>query len=377
MRFVISILFLSLPFSVAQRAPLDAQGWLNKGIHEYKSARYQDAAESFQQALALNQNDTMAHLYLATAWMSQYIPGSGSPDNLELARKAEAEFRRVLDVEPDNTTTLASLASLIYQQAQGMPDFDQKSRKLDEAGSWYEKLTAADPQNKEGYYSLAVIDWVKWYAAWMLARSDLGMGPEQPGPLPDPARRQLKQRYSALIEHGISNLERALQIDPQYDDAMAYMNLWIRERGDLADSPEEYHREVETADQWVDRALQVKRAKAQAVEQTQAPQPSPSPATGAPQRIRVGQQVQELNLIRKVDPEYPPLASQARIQGTVRFTAIIGRDGHVQNLQLVSGHPLLVEAARKAVEQWEYRPTLLNGSPVEVVTLIAVNFTLP
>ena len=95
-----------------------------------------------------------------------------------------------------------------------------------------------------------------------------------------------------------------------------------------------------------------------------------------PQRIRVGGNVQAANLIRKVTPVYPPLAKQARIQGTVRFTAIIGKDGTIQNLQLVSGHPLLVAAAQEAVKQWVYKPTLLNGEPVEVVTQIDVNFTL-
>ena len=98
------------------------------------------------------------------------------------------------------------------------------------------------------------------------------------------------------------------------------------------------------------------------------------PAT--PQRIRVGGNVQAANLIRKLTPVYPSLAKQARIQGVVRFTAIIGKDGTIQNLQLVSGHPLLVEAARQAVSQWQYKPTLLNGEPVEVVTQIDVNFTL-
>jgi protein TonB len=71
------------------------------------------------------------------------------------------------------------------------------------------------------------------------------------------------------------------------------------------------------------------------------------------------------------------MARQARIQGLVRFTAVIGRDGHIQNLQLVSGHPLLVPAAQEAVRQWVYRPTLLNGEAVEVVTNIDVAFTLP
>ena len=95
-----------------------------------------------------------------------------------------------------------------------------------------------------------------------------------------------------------------------------------------------------------------------------------------PQRVRVGGNVQAANLVHKVTPVYPPLAKQARISGQVRFTAIIGKDGTIQNLQLVSGHPLLVAAARDAVTQWVYKPTLLNNEPVEVITQIDVNFTL-
>ncbi len=82
------------------------------------------------------------------------------------------------------------------------------------------------------------------------------------------------------------------------------------------------------------------------------------------------------NLIKKVDPVYPPKAKIARVQGVVEFTALIGTDGTVKNLQLVQGHPLLVDAAREAVSQWEYKPVTIDGKPVEVVTDIKVNFTL-
>jgi protein TonB len=95
-----------------------------------------------------------------------------------------------------------------------------------------------------------------------------------------------------------------------------------------------------------------------------------------PTRIRVGGNVQQARLVRQPKPVYPPLARQARIQGTVRFNAIIGRDGTIQNLTLVTGHPLLVPSAQDAVKQWVYQPTLLNGEPVEVITIIDVNFTL-
>jgi protein TonB len=114
---------------------------------------------------------------------------------------------------------------------------------------------------------------------------------------------------------------------------------------------------------------------------TAAPPPPPPPVKVVEkpkevQRIRVGGNVQQANLIRRITPVYPPLAKQARIQGTVRFTAIISKDGTISNLQLISGHPLLVPSAQDAVKQWVYRPTLLNGEPVEVVTQIDVNFTL-
>jgi protein TonB len=112
---------------------------------------------------------------------------------------------------------------------------------------------------------------------------------------------------------------------------------------------------------------------------TAAPPPPPpvkveKPVT--PQRIRVGGNVQQAKLVRQPKPVYPPLAKQARISGVVKLDAIIGKDGTIQNLRVVSGHPLLVPAALEAVKQWVYQPTLLNGEAVEVVTQIDVNFTL-
>ncbi len=106
------------------------------------------------------------------------------------------------------------------------------------------------------------------------------------------------------------------------------------------------------------------------------PPPVKAAAPAAPQRIRVGGNVQEARLSKKVVPTYPPLARSARISGVVRFNAVIGTDGRIQNLQLVTGHPLLVPSAQAAVSQWVYQPTLLNGEPVEVMTQIDVNFTL-
>jgi protein TonB len=100
------------------------------------------------------------------------------------------------------------------------------------------------------------------------------------------------------------------------------------------------------------------------------------PKAATPTRVRVSQGVTQGLLIRKVQPTYPPLARQARIQGQVLLQAEISKDGTIQNLRLISGHPMLTSAAIEAVKQWRYKPYILNGEPVEVETQITVNFTL-
>ena len=103
------------------------------------------------------------------------------------------------------------------------------------------------------------------------------------------------------------------------------------------------------------------------------PLPKAKPQSGP---LRIGGGVAEAQLIHKVQPVYPALAKSARVQGVVEFTATISKDGAIENLQLTHGHPLLVNAAREAVLQWRYKPTLLNGQPVEVITDITVKFML-
>ena len=104
---------------------------------------------------------------------------------------------------------------------------------------------------------------------------------------------------------------------------------------------------------------------------------APPPVKAAPPKtIRVGSGLAAANLIQKVQPVYPALAKSARVSGTVEFSATISRQGIIEHLTLVHGHPLLVEAARQAILQWRYKPTLLNGAPVEVLTSIVVNFSL-
>ena len=243
---------------------------INHGIAAFRSAKYADAVELFKQAAALDPDNNNARLYLATSYMSQWIPGADSPENLQFASMAKEEFNKVLEKEPNNTTALASLASIAFNQAAPLAP-DKKAEKLDEAAKWNKRLIEADPKNKEAYYTLGgPIVWAKWYPALMTARAGLRMKPEDPGPIKDQKiKEELKEKYLPMVDEGIANLQKALDIDKEYDDAMAYMNLLIRERADLLDNPDDYKKQIEIADGWVQKNLDTKKLKA-----------SRTPATG-------------------------------------------------------------------------------------------------
>lgn len=232
--------------------PPDAEQRMAQGIEAYRNARYAAAAEHFAAVLKLDPGYVDARLYLGTAYMSQYVPGSDDPANLRLTLQAIDEFQQVLNLDPEHEVALTSIASLYYRQ-----------KKYDDATEWYEKLTSLDPDNKEAWYTLGVIARDRFYPAQQAARTKAGMKPADPGPLPDPgARQELKQRYNAIVTAGIQNLEKALTIDPAYDEAMAYMNLLLRERADWLDSADEYRNEISKADTWVRKALETKKLKA-------------------------------------------------------------------------------------------------------------------
>ena len=261
-RFLVVLAVASVLAAGTGCSKLRARDQLNKGVQAYKNAKYGVAADHFKQAIALDPTYSSARLYLATSYMVQWIPGAESPENLKFAQQAQDEFMKVLQQDPNDKNAMASLAFLAYNQAQSLPA-DQKAAKYDEAADWYHKLIAIDPTNKEAYYTLGVIAFAKWNPALMLARANLHMRPEDPGPIKDKkVKEELKTKYSAIVDEGIANLQKAIDIDKEYDDAMAYMNLLIRERADLLDSPADYKAQIEVADNWLQKALDTKKIKA-------------------------------------------------------------------------------------------------------------------
>ena len=255
---------LSLSLFAGGCRKLEARDNLNKGVQAFKAAKYNEAVEFFKTAIELDPEYPTARLYLATAYMSQYIPGAESPENLAYAKNALDNFQQVLETDPNNAQAVESIASLYYLQAQGTPKLEDKIARLGEAEKWYKRLTEVEPTRKEAWYSLGVIAWAKWYPAWMEARTKAGMKPEAPGPLKDKkTREELSAKYLEMINEGIKNLEKALELDAEYDDAMAYMNLLIRERADLAENQAGHDADIEAADRWMQKALETRKIKAE------------------------------------------------------------------------------------------------------------------
>jgi tetratricopeptide (TPR) repeat protein len=358
-----SIILLLLS-SVCGLAESRRHDTLDRAVEFFTKGQYQEAAHSFEKAIALGQSETEVRLYLATCWMRLYVPGADSEGNNAFARKAEAEFKHVLRLKPNNEIALDSLAFLAYQRADGVEDPVTREARLDEARSWYQKLSTVNPKDEGAYYFLGLIAWAKWYPSYNAARAQDGTKPEAPGPIRDLAVRQnLKSRYGAMLEDGIANTKKALNIDPQYDVAMANLSLLLREKADLRDTQEEYREDIEAADNWAEKALEIREERRGT--------PAKAARTKVHERARLRPTVQNVKLIRKVDPVY---SAHTRIPDTIRFRGIIGTDGLVLDLQLLSGRLSLVSSAQGAVRQWVYAPTLLNGKPVEVVTMINVKF---
>jgi len=231
---------------------LKSRDQLNQGVRAFQSAQYPEAVEHFKTAVELDPAFPTARLYLATAYFQQYIPGAESPENTQMAKAAYDQFMKVLDQDNRNTVAMASVASLYLYQ-----------KKWDDAQQWYEKLVAVDPNNADAYYSLGFIAWSKWYPAYGTARVELGMKQDDPGPIKDKkVKQELKTKWLPTINAGLQALDKTLQINPEYEDAMSYENLLIRERADLLDSKEEYDAAIKVANDWVQKALVTKKIKA-------------------------------------------------------------------------------------------------------------------
>jgi tetratricopeptide (TPR) repeat protein len=281
MKRIIATLGLgALVFLAAGCSQLRSRYEMNQGIQAYKNRQYPQAVEHFTTAVNLDPNNVNGKLYRATAWMIQYTPGAQTALNKSYADKARNGFLDVLKDDAKNERAMDSLAFLCLQEAGSMPNItpqeqDEKNKKLDEAKSWFEKVLAINKDNRDAWYSLGVIDWMKWYTPLMNAKSTIGMKIEDPGPIKDKdVRAELRDKYGAIVDDGIQKLQQALKIDKDYDDAMAYLNLLYRERADLAETPEQYKQDFSTAETYFQNALKAKQKAQQKAAQQKQQQPA-------------------------------------------------------------------------------------------------------
>ena len=310
----------------------------------YNRGDYKEAAEQFENAVKLEPANLKAKLLLAHTLLTEYAPGGGADNTL--VSGARQQYLDVLAVEPANK-----------QAIQGMMLLYTNSKQFAEAHEWALKAIQADATDKGAYYTAAFVDWSMTYPDYAKARQAAGMKPWDPGIIPDASLRQrVRTQHGAQIEDGFRMLQIALQLDPNYSDAMAYMNLLYRIR---PGSPIP-RRNTRTSSPrricgWR-KALAAKRGQARStnppagtldvdapvpvpfVAPPPPPPPPPPPGVGpiarmeAPGAIQISGNVQVAKLVRQVAPVYPAAAHAAGTSGLVRLGVIITKEGRVRDI---------------------------------------------
>ncbi|HXM66315.1 MAG TPA: tetratricopeptide repeat protein [Candidatus Acidoferrum sp.] len=247
-------------FSTMGCNKLRARDQLNKGVTAYKNAKYEEAIDHFQQSVAQDPSLINARMYLATAFAQQYIPGADTPENNKMAEQAIEQYKHVLDMNPPRDQKVNAAKGIAYLYL--------NMKKFDDAKKYYRMAADIDPNDPEPYYSVGVIDWTACYQPRMEERAKLGLKPDENLSAKNKDQKkvcaQLKAKNLPSIQEGIENLNKAIQLRPDYDDAMAYLNLMYREKADVeCDDLAARQEDLKTADHWVDQTLSTKKAKAE------------------------------------------------------------------------------------------------------------------
>ena len=255
---------LVLAVGVSGCSKLRARDLLNKGVAAYKNAQYDTAIEDFKEAKDLDPGLMNARLYLATAYASQYIPGAPSEQNMRLGTQAVNEFKEVLEKDPNNLSATDGVGSILFQMA-GTP-YDPK--KFEESKSFHQKHIDLRPNDPEPYYWIGVIDWTLAFRANGEARAAYNRDHVQKqvkdtDPLPAALRSDYTSKFGPLVEEGITNLLKSIQVKPDYDDAMAYLNLLYRRKADMVESADERGALLKQADDLVDKVKEIKQKRAE------------------------------------------------------------------------------------------------------------------
>jgi tetratricopeptide (TPR) repeat protein len=260
---------LVLAFAASGCSKLKARDLLNKGVTAFKNGQSDAAIEYFKQAKETDPELLNARLYLATAYASLYIPGAPSQENLARGNQAVTEFKEVLDKDPNNLSAIDGIGSILFQMG-GQP-FDPK--KFEESKTYHQKHIQLKPDDPEPYYWIGVIDWTLAFRGngemrMEYNKSNIKKQVKDTDPLPAAIRSQYAAKYGPLIDEGVTQLQKAISLRPDYDDAMAYLNLLYRRKADMVESKEEREALLKQAEDLVDKVKEIKQKR------SEQPQPS-------------------------------------------------------------------------------------------------------
>jgi tetratricopeptide (TPR) repeat protein len=242
---------------------LKARDLLNQGTVAYKDGQTDKAIEDFKESTELDPSLLMARLYLATAYQGQFIPGAPSDENKRYGAQALQEWQNVLKIDPNNLTALDGIGSLLYNM--GNPPFSPE--KFEESKTYHQKHIALKPDDPDPYYWVGVIDWtLAWHANQTLradynrAHATKQVKDDQPFPVPA-MRDEFTAKYGQTISEGVDALKKAIDRKPDYDDAMAYLNLLYRQQADTTADPAQRDELLKQADQLIEQVKQIKQKK--------------------------------------------------------------------------------------------------------------------
>jgi tetratricopeptide (TPR) repeat protein len=257
-----AVAFVAVGFGASGCAKLKARDELNKGVAAYRDGKYDQAIEFFKDAKDNDPTLTNARLYLATAYATQYIPGAPSDENVRMGEAAVKEFQDVLTADANNISAIDGIGSILFNMA-GTP---YTPARFLESKTYHQKHIALRPEDPEPYYWIGVIDWTLSYRANLVARGSwrlahAGKALKDDDPMPPDVRDTYIKENGQMIDEGIDSLKKALELRPDYDDAMAYLNLLLRRKADEAATPDERASLLKQADDYVEKAKEIKQKK--------------------------------------------------------------------------------------------------------------------
>jgi tetratricopeptide (TPR) repeat protein len=233
----LTLAFLAmLALAATSCAKLQARDNLNKGSIAFRDAHYENAVNFFKKAVELDPDLTTARIFLATAYQQQFIPDGRGEDNAKFAQLAIQTFEDVLNRDPNNINAIAGLAGIYYSLGSSDKSKLQKSRE------YYMKYAQLDSTNPAPYYTIAVLDWLTVF---------------------DKTNTQSTEEQVKVIDEGLANIDKALALNPDYDDAMSYKNLLYRQKAERADNEDDKKKLIAQADEWFNKSLETRKKNAE------------------------------------------------------------------------------------------------------------------